>query len=240
MKQCEICNIAFSSGRSYSNHVRWVHKEIKFKTQKCNTCNKEIAQCSIKRHERTCASNKKSCRNCKKEFSSRSNIFCGSSCSASLNNKNRQYVRSYITPEWKEKQRISTKRNWAEGKLKLTRQIFSSKTEREIVNFFKTNFPEDNWKSGGRLILNNTETLSRDMWSDDLKVCFEYDGVWHFKDINGQLAKKQHKDALLEQWCICNNYRLVRIDEDKFESLDQITELIYNKTETIIKIGDRY
>jgi hypothetical protein len=78
------------------------------------------------------------------------------------------------------------------------------------------------------------------MWSDKLKICFEYDGVWHFKDIHNQLAKKQLKDALLEQWCLLNNYRLIRVDEDFYINIQQIEELIYKQTDKIIKIGNRY
>ena len=241
MKQCEICNIAFESGRSYSNHVRWAHKEIKYKKQKCPICCKEIAQCGFTKHEKTCALNKKSCKTCGKEFFSKANIFCNNSCAAKFNNNVRiPYERTYITSEWKNKQSITTKRNWAEGKLTTSRRIFSSKTEREIVKHFKEKYPKDGWKSGGRLKLNEEETLSRDMWSDVLKVCFEYDGIWHFKDIYGQLDKKQNKDKLLELWCINNNYRLVRVDEDCYKNIQQIEELIYNSLDAIIKIGNSY
>ena len=241
MKQCEICNITFDSGRTYSNHVRWVHKEIKYKTQICKYCNKNIAQCAIKRHQKTCNINKKNCKFCNAEINSRSNIFCNNSCSASYNNINRSYFkRDYITIEWKNKQSLITRKNWAEGKLNVSNKIFSSKNEREIISHFKNTYPEDEWKSGGRLKLNNIENLSRDMWSDKLKICFEYDGVWHFKDIHHQLAKKQLKDALLEQWCLLNNYRLIRVDEDFYINIQQIEELIYKQTDKIMKIGNRY
>ena len=178
---------------------------------------------------------------CGKELFSRSNIFCNSSCSAKFNNVNRKpFERTYITPEWKLKQSINTKENWLRGKFSMPKEIFSSKNEREIVLHFKQTFPNDGWKSGGRLILDNKETLSRDMWSDKLKVCFEYDGIWHFKDIHGQLNRKQLKDKMLEQWCINNGYRLVRIDEDFYRNVQQIEDLIYNNCDSITKIGNRY
>jgi hypothetical protein len=135
----------------------------------------------------------------------------------------------------------SNKQNWKEGKLSYSqKRLFSSKIEGEIVTHFKKKFPHDKWKSGGRLALNDTENLSRDLWSDKLKICFEYDGVWHFKDIYGQLNKKQIKDKLFEQWCINNNYRLVRVDENFYKNIQQIEDLIYNNNCNIIKIGARY
>lgn len=240
MKQCEICDITFESGRSYSNHVRWVHLKRNHQTIACKYCQTLIAQCGIVRHEKTCVRNTKTCIFCSKPIKSRTKKFCNSSCAASHNNKKRNINRDYITPEWKEKQRRTTKRNWIENKLVTKNRIFSSKNERAIVAFFKKNFPDDEWKSGGRLKLNEKESLSRDMWSDKLKVCFEYDGAWHFKEIHGQLNRKQTKDKLLEQWCIKSNYRLIRIDEENYTDVQQIINLIYNKTENIIKVGNRY
>jgi hypothetical protein len=149
--------------------------------------------------------------------------------------------RSYITDTWRKNISNKNKQNWKVGKLTYSqKRLFSSRKEREIVAHFKKNFPNDRWKSGGRLKLNSTENISRDMWSDALKICFEYDGIWHFKDIYGQLNKKQNKDKLLEQWCIDNNYRLIRVDEDCYKNVQQIEELIYSNQDTIVKIGNRY
>jgi len=241
MKQCEICNITFESGRSFSNHVRWNHKEVKYKKEKCVHCNKEIALCGLFNHIKSCLQNKKKCKKCGVEFNSRSNMFCTGTCAATFNNSVRVSCdRSYITPEWKRKQSVTTKENWQKGKFKIARQIYSSKNERDIVSWFKKTYPEDGWKSGGHLKLNEDESLSRDMWSDKLKICFEYDGIWHFKDIHGQLYKKQLKDKLLEQWCLENNYRLIRVDEKNYINVFQINELIYNKKDNVIKIGERY
>lgn len=240
MKQCEICNITFESSQSYSNHIRWKHKKISFKEVLCKSCCKQVPQCGFNKHIKTCADNKKKCKHCNNDIFSRKKIFCNNKCAASFNNKIRSINRTYITPEWKLKLSLATKKNWDKGIFRNSSLIFSSKNEREIINFFKKNFKEDNWKSGGRLNLNGQERLSRDMWSDTLKICFEYDGVWHFKDIKGQLIKKQYKDKLLEQWCLDNGYRLVRIDEDAYEGVSQVVDLIYNKTDSIIKLGNRY
>jgi hypothetical protein len=119
------------------------------------------------------------------------------------------------------------------------RKLFSSKNERLIVKHFKTNHNDDEWKSSGRLQFKGLNIV-RDMWSDKLKICFEYDGIWHFKDIHNQLERKQLIDAALEEWCILNNYRLIRIDEDDYTNISQIESLIYNNDDLIIKVGSRY
>jgi very-short-patch-repair endonuclease len=97
----------------------------------------------------------------------------------------------------------------------------------------------DGWKSGGMLLYNG-HRISRDMYSDILKVCFEYDGIWHFKDINGQLENKKNKDKALELWCIEKGYRLVRIQDEFFNDMEQIYDLIYKRKDQIIKLGEKY
>jgi hypothetical protein len=153
-----------------------------------------------------------------------------------------QRSKKYLTAEFKEKISNQVKERWRNGLYDhiLKSKYFSSKNERQIVSYFKTTYLNDEWKSGGQLALNQEISLARDMWSDKLKICFEYDGIWHFKDIKNQLHQKQYKDSLLEKWCIDNDYRLIRIDEEMFESIHQIERLIYNNTQQIIKIGNRY
>ena len=108
-----------------------------------------------------------------------------------------------------------------------------------ILKHFKEKYQNDNWTSGGGLKYEG-KRISRDMYSNKLKVCFEYDGVWHFKDINGQLEKKQLKDQLLEKWCVENGYRLIRVDENSFNGVEQIEDLIYKCNDNITKVGERY
>ena len=241
MKQCEICNITFVNSKSYSNHIRWKHKKVEYKRQICDCCNKSVRSENFATHKTVCKI--KQCKQCNVNIKGGRNIFCNSKCSAAFNSKHRdckKIDRSYITEEWKKTQSNYTKTHWNNGVHKACRTIFSSKNERAIVNYFKKKYTQHEWKSGGRLKLDKGMFLSRDMWSDKLKICFEYDGIWHFKDIKGQLKAKQHKDALLEKWCIQNNYRLIRIDEDVFKNIEQIEELIYNNTLSVIKLGDRY
>lgn len=241
MKQCEICNITFTNPKTYSNHVRWKHKKIEYKRKKCNCCKKDIRIENFSKHATTCKL--KPCKHCGNNILGGRNVFCNSKCSAVFNNKHKDYKnvdRSYITEEWRAIQSKHTKAHWNKGTHTAQRVIFSSKNERKIVEHFKTQFSGDEWKSGGRLKLNKNVFLSRDMWSDKLKICFEYDGIWHFENIKGQLKIKQTKDALLEKWCIKNNYRLIRIDENFYEGVEQIVNLIYNNKQSVVKIGNRY
>jgi len=240
MKICMSCNLSFTNSKSYSNHVRWVHKKIGYHRVCCIYCKIEVRCEYVNKHTEKCL-HKKHCKNCCKELKNIKSTFCNNSCSATYNNSRRNKNKDYITEEWKEKMRQHAIRQWNTGIHNVSkRQIFSSKKEREIVSYFKENFPSDQWKSGGRLKLSDEERLSRDLWSDKLKICFEYDGIWHFKNIHGQLFKKQLKDRLLEQWCIVNNYRLIRIDEEFYNNVQQIKELVYENQDPIIKIGNRY
>lgn len=83
--------------------------------------------------------------------------------------------------------------------------------------------------------------LTRDIYSNDLKIIVEYDGVWHFKDIHGQLEEKKIKDRLLEEWVIDNDWRIVRISDDLYRKekgkyLEILINSIYNRLDKVIKI----
>lgn len=245
MKKCEICDINFINNNQYANHVRWVHKKIEYKRLECNFCKKQIREENVEKHLEVCVHNPKNakyCLLCNKQIFARSNKYCNHSCCATFNNAKKDYSkvdRSYITEEWKNNISCKIKNNWATGVYKHT-DVHRSKPEIGIVNFIKNRYKQDGWKSGGQLKLSNGDTLSRDLYSDKLRVCFEYDGIWHFENICGQLEKKQLKDKLLEEWCIANNYRLIRVDELQYTGVCQIEDLIYKSDSQIIKIGNRY
>ena len=121
---------------------------------------------------------------------------------------------------------------------------FTSKNERKIRDFIKSKFPEDNWTFGGHIVIDGLG-ITRDLYSNKLKICFEYDGVWHFKDIHGQLESKQKKDYALEKWCKINGYRLIRISESWFteelkSNVNEVVSIIYNTTDQILKFGKEY
>lgn len=247
MKICNECGEEFENHKVYSNHVRWKHKKVEYKRTKCPYCDYEARNENYEKHLIVCEKNPNNsveCKECSKTIHKKGAIFCCRSCRAKYSNRNRapfETDRSYITPEWKDKQRQKTLEGWRNGVYDIERRpVFSSKQERAIVKYIKEAFPNDEWKSGGILKFTDGNLLSRDLWSDKLKVCFEYDGIWHFKDIHGQLAKKQLKDRLLEEWCKEKGYRLIRVDEDVYKNPEQIVDLIYHQSEQIIKLGNRY
>jgi len=138
-----------------------------------------------------------------------------------------------------ERMKLAWKNGSFDNKNYDTNKIFSSKNERIICKHFKSKYPQHQWKSGGR-IKHNRIGIVRDLYSDLLKICFEYDGIWHFKDIKGQLRDKQIKDKCLEDWCLINKYRLIRVDENDYIDVNQIENLVYGRNDKIIKIGCRY
>lgn len=237
---CLICNLEFDSFSKKANHVRWYHKD---NTEYIKNSSLAAIELNAKRFGYPIKEDV-FCYKCgngiKIEYrpgKKKEKYFCSRSC-----------ANSRIRDEnFKAKVSISIQDLWANGHydstsalnhLKLKKQ-FSSKREREILKYFKENFPVDDWKSGGQLKYNNMR-LSRDMYSDKLKICFEYDGEWHFRDIKGQLEEKNLKDCALEKWCCDNQYRLIRIDEAENLTISEIVNLIYNSIDNILKIGKRY
>lgn len=178
--------------------------------------------------------------------------FCSASCSAKYNNKTRAesgWVSPYVwDDEARKRASDKSKECWknddyAARVLSSTNSTrFTSKTEVLIRTHFIEKYPDDGWTFGGIVRVDGVG-ISRDLYSNKLKICFEYDGIWHFKDIYGQLEDKQKKDALLEKWCIDNGYSLVRLDENKYcsTSIEQLEQIFYTiEQPSIIKLGDRY
>ena len=101
MKSCIDCNIVFESSRSFSNHIRWHHKQIEYTRVECLYCKQNIRVENLKKHLSVCElspENKKSCLHCSNTLYSKYKKFCNSSCSATFNNthKNHGYRRSKI------------------------------------------------------------------------------------------------------------------------------------------------
>jgi hypothetical protein len=247
MYKCEECNLEFDTFQAKANHHRWKHLKYVFKSKESKVKSSKKQSKSLLRyneiiHGKWIDENIK-CK-CGNIFHIRyreghkHKQFCSKQCA------NKYRIRS---PKSRLKTSKAIKNAWKTGvyntnsynEKQSKNRKFSSKQEREIVNHFKMNFSKYEWKSGGRLIFNK-ENISRDLYSNKLKLCFEYDGVWHFKDIHNQLDKKRRKDKALEEWCKENDYRLIRVDENDYKDLNQIEKLFFERNDPIIKIGKRY
>jgi len=247
MKVCKYCEKEIQGNHgTYANHVRWCEKN----TTNGDKGRKKLSEASYERYEKINGKLKKfevTCNWCKKiffveepenKFPIREKYFCKRSCSNNriMSQENRNRISEKLKIHWKNPEyveriiRNNTTRN----------RIFTSKGEEEIKKYLKENFTDDGWTSGGGFKYKET-ILIRDMYSNKLKTIVEYDGIWHFKDIHGQLQEKQYKDKILEEWCLQNNWRLIRIKDDlytkdKVRYLKILMDSIYNENQQIIKI----
>lgn len=242
-RTCNYCNIVFENteGRIFSNHVRWCVK---------NTTNgdkgAEANSKSTLNHYEIINGKKQefevNCFKCDKKiivkegnlvFPKKEKYYCSRACANSREHseETKNKISSGLESAWKT--------GLFDDALITNKFVFTSKGEEEIRNYFIKNFPGDCWTFGGLLKHNNIR-ICRDLYSKKLKVCFEYDGIWHFKDIHGQLKRKQETDFQLEKWCIENEYRLIRIKEIVYISnksfwLEKIKNEIYAGTDKIVK-----
>jgi very-short-patch-repair endonuclease len=259
-RTCKYCNILFKSieGKVFSNHVRWCpanktngDKGRKALSKAASRQN-DLKYGKKKWYTKTCKNNscfnvfKVYCHEISLENPKIVNQCCSKKCAASVGGK-LSYTGWNSTN--RKRQSIISKKNWDDPKYRKTllsknKKIFTSKGELEIREHFKKTFPYDSWTHGGSLKFNN-QRIIRDLYSNTLKVCIEYDGIWHFKDIKGQLISKQLKDKALHDWCLANNYRLIRIDEDLYKTdkkryLNLVITEAYNGSKQIVKLGIRY
>lgn len=253
---CKYCGTKFemTEGKVFSNHVRWCDK---------NTTNGDKGRSNLRKavdgylgpiKTFTLICSKDECNNeyqvnCREHQLDKQKKYCSRSCSNSIG----AAVERIWTDEMRLSCSIRSKKMWENDDYvnkiinsKTKKRSFTSKGEEEVKAHFKTTYPDDGWTHGGSL-KHNDERLVRDLFSKKLKICIEYDGDWHFKDINGQLERKQRKDRALEDWCVVNKWTLIRIDEkeykkDKSGAIIQLESLVYSSLTlpTIIKIGNRY
>jgi len=243
MIKCQECGLIFENAKIKANHVRWKHR--KPYTEEGAKKNSDKAKIRNERKYGKLIEEKVHCAKCDKAIIiehrdfKKEKYFCSDFCAHSrdmigvITETGRKSISDKMKVVWTNPEYV--KNQLAKNKFK-----FTSKREVEIRDYFIKNFPNDSWSSGGGLILPDGSHLSRDLYSNKLKVCFEYDGIWHFKNIKGQLAKKQYKDKLLEEWCINKGYKLVRVDSETNITIDEIQNLIYKDSRPIIKVGTRY
>jgi hypothetical protein len=180
-----------------------------------------------------------------KTFVEKQKFFCSMTCSHTRNHseetkqkikysmcKNGMTLSEYTTQLWKNEEYSK--------RVLIRNPRFTSKGERELRDWFIATFFNEAWTFGGSLSYRNVTGISRDLYSSKLKICIEYDGVWHFVEINGQLQSKQLKDQALESWCIENGWRLIRIKDELFQSnpsywKNKIREEVLKGTDQIVK-----
>jgi hypothetical protein len=245
MFTCEICGTTFENGKVKSNHIRWYHSKTTFSENGIAKV-KENALASNEKRFGKWIEEEVNCHKCGKsktvyyrEGHKKAKYFCSRVCANSHNMEGvhtdeiKKVISDKMKIVWQNPEYI--KNQFTNNKFR-----FNSKREVEIRDYFIKNFPTDGWTFGGHLRLTEDVFVARDLFSDKLKICFEYDGVWHFKNIKGQLQEKQQKDKLLEEWCLENNYRLIRVDSEASVDIKSIEDLIYNNNKSVIKIGKRY
>ena len=238
---CETCGFETDNGKVMSNHKRWKHITPKESNEY------ESFRKKLQKPRTSYITFSVICPECNTEFSvttteaikarGKYQHYCSSACAHKQGSKNVDY--EIISQKMKEHPVGCYSLKWKieHPDAACSRKNFS-KRELEIVNFFKSNFPNDDWKQG---FLKDTNNLSVDLKSDKLKVVIEYDGIWHFKDIHNQLERKQNNDKQVLQYCRKNGYRLIRVDEDLKVQMSDIVNAVYNSDKNIELFGsNRY
>ena len=247
LKVCKHCEKEIDCNHSiFANHVRWCDKNITNGDK--GVSNNKISK--LKRYELKYGEKKTFSVRCYKcdltfqiienelKFPKKDKYFCSRFCANSRQHseetKNIMSQKSKLLWE-DERYAISVIKNNTNKNKR-----FTSRGEEEIRNYFISNYKDDEWTFGGGFKYEG-HILTRDLYSNKLKTIVEYDGIWHFKDIHGQLIFKQTKDHLLEKWTVENGWRLIRIKDElynknKYYYLDLLKDSIYLSNEIIIKI----
>jgi hypothetical protein len=241
-KLCKFCNLPFNNinGRVFSNHVRW----CKQNPQHACYIEKNREFLNFGRSKKVFEYRYCYCGNFFLVNTRSKKIYCSRRCASKFTTNKRAKEGKYKQHSFRNKISLSLKeyyRNRILNNLPLltkTQQIrTSSYGERLIRKFFKINFPEDGWTYGGAILIDD-KRIARDLYSNKLKICIEYDGIWHFEDIKNQLRRKIEIDNCLQKWCRENEFRLIRIDEDLFlrdkkKYLKELIHLVYKETESL-------
>jgi hypothetical protein len=247
-KECPYCHEIIEGKHAiFANHVRWCKKNPNLDKKKTS---ENIKKGCLKELDKRLGKYKKftvKCHNCnkttvveerEKQFPKKEKYFCSRSCANARVHSNE--TKRQISA----KCRITTKKLWQDPEyikraVESQKSIFTSKGEFAIRKYFQWNYPKYRWSFGGCL-KHNGFPLVRDLYSNILKVCIEYDGIWHFENIHNQLEYKQKQDHALEEWCVDHNFRLIRIKENIFLKneqfwLDIITNEVFNGIAKIVK-----
>ena len=209
------------------NHYKKINGELKLFKVYCHKCKKLF---EVEEHEN--------------KFPTKEIYFCSRRCaniriqSEETKNKISKSTSKALIEKW------ATDEEYAK-KCMANNKRFTSKNEVLIRDYIINKFPEDKWSFGGSPSIEGYR-ISRDLYSKKLKICFEYDGIWHFSKVHDghNLEKKQLKDRLLRNWCAENNYRLIRMSESYFinnnKNLSEIEDLIYSNNDREVFLGEEY
>jgi len=247
---CKKCNSSlYMNGGQFANHVRYCQISEDEKNNQSENISKSmqtvhdmklgkiksfIVECHICHHYFTVEEREK-------QFPKKEIYLCNSTCRSKYANSFVDYksqsfsdsVSKGVIDKWVNDPEYSKKcldRN----------PRFTSKGERDLRDWFIETYPQEEWTFGGALKFELVSGIVRDLYSNQLKVCIEYDGIWHFEDILGQLESKQIKDKALEAWCIENEFRLIRVKDDIYQ-IDpehwkiKIRDEVMNGTVQIVK-----
>lgn len=232
--------------RHYANCIYWWRKhrtEEEYLNWKCNV-SKIISETRQKKKNDALLlwiSEKHVCEKCGKVMTEKfgRGRFCSRSCanfrifSDASKLKKSKTVKDYVKdhPEWYGLHGKSPK-----GKQK---KYFNSKAEIKLREDLKINLPSYDFTTGS-FTKYKGYLLNPDIYSRKYKIIIEYDGIWHFVDILGQLKIKQERDLLLKDFILNSDFRLIRIDEDYKFTIDEIINYIVNDKRKIILLGNRY
>lgn len=236
--KCELCDFCTENGKVMSNHKRWKHITPKGSEKYDAT----VQKLSKERRERIRF--QQICPECKKAFeviatktqieNNKYRHYCSKFCANKQGSKYVDYSKVSIWQKEHPTGCFSTEWKLAHPDSNVSKKNHS-KRELEIVSYFKSKFPDDEWKQG--LIdgdhRHNGILLCPDLWSKKIGVVIEYDGIWHFEDIHNQLEHKQKTDKELMQFCRDNNLRIIRIDEELKLTNEQIENAIYNSNKMV-------
>lgn len=235
IKICEVCGFQTDNGKIMSNHKRWKHIFPKGSKKYLETIKK------LSEKSKKFLPKEAQCPECGKKFISnymdhgQYKKYCSAFCA---NKQGSKYVDYKKISEF-QKKHGSWKRNFINNGIGNRKN--HSKRELEIVFLLKEKFPNDEWKQGFvKKYRFNGCFISPDLHSDKLKIVIEYDGIWHFKDINNQLKRKQEVDKETMAYCKKYGYRIIRIDEKEKISNEQIIDAVYNRTDSVVLFGNRY
>ena len=113
---------------------------------------------------------------------------------------------------------------------------FNSKGELELKRLIEARFPNHKWQSGGNHKIGNGLNKAHDIYCTELKLIVEYDGIYHWKDVHGNLKLVQAKDKQLELFCKENGWKLIRVNEKTVKKIPLIVETIFNMIENLDSI----